>query len=137
MAVLLNFIAAMAAGLSNGPAVVDTTLCAVVAKPKAFSGKVVRFRAGVFTDWQHGTVLVHSGCQRGIELSSTDGVPSDQSKAFDEAVGTSLDGGRDRTAMATFTGHFSFHPGARQGAFDNPLKFNAGRIEDIKTYHKR
>ena len=51
MAVLLASIAVFAAAPLAGPAIEQTSLCAVVAKPEAFNGKLVRFRAGVVTDW--------------------------------------------------------------------------------------
>lgn len=127
---------AFAAALDTRLATIETTLCAIVERPQAFTGRVVRFRAGVLTDWHHGTVLVHSGCKRGIALTSTDGVLSDQTKALNEAVGTPLDGGPDRTAMATFTGHFSVRSGERQDAFDNPLRLDARLIQQIKAYPK-
>src|SRR4051794_7590269 len=133
MAVLLASLASILAALSTTSAAVETTLCAVVARPEAFNGKLVRFRAGVLTDWQHATVLVHSGCERGIELSSTNAVPTDESQAFDEAVGNPFDGGRDRTAMATFTGRFSLPPGQPEGAFDNSFKFSAERIQRVQV----
>jgi len=141
MAVILAFIVAsivaFAAPLPAGPIIVETTLCAVMARPEAFNGRLVRFRAGVMTDWQHATVLVHSGCQHGMALSSTNAVPSNESQNYDEAVGTPLTGGRDRTVMATFTGRFSLRGSERQGAFDNSFEFNAQRIQHVEVYPKK
>lgn len=113
------------------------TLCAVLHHPKWFDGKLISFRAGVLTDWRHGTVLIHSGCRGGIELSSTDHAKPEQAEALDRAVGTPLDGGWDRTAMATFTGRFYLRTGPRQSAFDNVFKFDAHSIEKIQTYPRR
>ena len=64
-------------------------------------------------------------------------MPSTESKALDEAVGTPLDGGRERTAMATFTGRFSLRRSEPQSAFDNQLKFSAERIERVDVYGKK
>ena len=136
MAVLLASLASLMVATIATPVAVETTLCALVASPKAFDGKVVRFRAGVLTDWHHGMLLVHSGCQRGVKLTSTDAVPSHQSKALDEAVGTPLDGA-ERTAMATFTGHFSVSTGERQHARNSLLMFNAERIEGVQVYRRK
>lgn len=97
MITLLISLVAFVAAVHAGPMTEETSLCAVVARPKAFEGKVVRFRAGILTNWQHGMVLVHTGCRRGIQLTSTDAVPPSEAKAFDEAVDTPLDGGRERT----------------------------------------
>lgn len=73
--------------MATTPAALDTTLCALVHRPDAFDGKMVRFRAGVLTDWDQGTVLVHTGCKGGVQLHSTDAVPAEQSQALDKAVG--------------------------------------------------
>lgn len=136
MPVLLAVLAGLATAHSATPVALETTLCAMVERPQAFSGKLVRFRAGVLTDWQHTTVLVHSGCKRGVELSSTDAVPSEESEALNKAVGTPLDGA-DRTAIATFTGRFWLRTGSPQHAFDNPFKFEADRIERINVYRRK
>jgi len=116
---------------------VDTTACAIVQNPQAFNRKVVRFRAGVMTDWHHGIALFHSGCGGAIQLGSTDAVPPKQSHAFDKAVGTRLDQGFDRTAMATFTGRISWKRQAERGWFDNPLKLEAHLIENVKVYPRK
>jgi hypothetical protein len=137
MATSLTILAAFAvAAPAAGTAIMPTSLCALVAGPEAFDGKLVRFRAGVLTDWHHGTLLVHSGCQGGVELTSTDQVPSGESEALDRAVGVPLDGGRDRTAMATFTGYFSIRPSKPLPASDIELKFSATRIECVVIYPK-
>jgi hypothetical protein len=112
----------------------ETALCAIVQNPQAFADREVQFRAGVLTDWQHGTVLIHSSCGRGIQLATTDSVPHEESAALDRAVGTPLDGGRERTTMATFTGRFLWTNRNREHNFDNPLKLEARRIERIKLY---
>ena len=82
---------------ASTPNPVQTTLCAVVRSPQTYNGKVIRFRAGVLTDWHHGTVLVHSHCRNGVELTSTDEATPQQSQALDTAIGTPMDGGYDRT----------------------------------------
>lgn len=132
--------AALALAATSGvarPDPVETTLCAVVRNPKAYDGKVITIRAGVLTDWHHGTVLIHSGCKHGIELSSTEEAELEQAEALDKAVGTPMDGGYDRTTMATLTGLFFLRRGKPVGAFDNPLKFVVNRIEAIQTYPRR
>lgn len=136
MTILLASVSALMAAIAT-PAAVETTLCALVERPDVFDGKMVRFRAGVLTDWHHGMLLVHSGCKRGVKLVSTDAVPFDQSKALDEAVGTPLDGGADRTAMATFTGHFSARTGKQRHARNGLLTFKAERIEAVQVYRRK
>lgn len=126
----------MAQSLSAEP--IATTICAIVRTPRAFDGKVVRFRAGVWTDWHHGTFLVHDGCKSGIALLSTEAVPHYQSDALDSAVGNPMTGGNDRMAMATFTGKFSWKPGKRGGWLQNPTRqFDAYAIRSIKVYSRR
>ncbi len=137
MTVLLALLVVFAAASITGAATEQTPLCDVVATPEAFDGKVVRFRAGILTDWQHGTVLVHTGCQRGIQLTSTDAVPPDESKAFEDAVGTPLDGGRERTAMATFTGRFSLRRSNPKAASGSLFEFSAQRIENVDAHHNK
>ncbi len=114
----------------------DTTVCAIVQNPRAFNGKSVRFRADVLTDWRHGTVLIDSNCKVGITLSSTTSVPQDQADALVRGVGHPMDGGRNRTATATFTGTFSwkpFAPDERQHSFQNAFNFDARSVHDIET----
>ena len=125
----------MAQGVAAKPT--DTTLCAVVHDPRAFDGKIVRFRAGVLTDWTHATVLVHTGCKHGIELSSTERLTREQSDAFDSAVGNPMTGGYDRTAMATFIGKFSWKPTEQGGNFQNAFQFDAYAVQTIKVYPRR
>lgn len=134
---MLSPFIALAIAQSVSPRPTETALCAIVQTPRAFDGKVVRFRAGVLTDWRHGTVLVHAGCKGGIELSSTEGVPHEQSNALDSAVGNPMTGGYDRTAMATFTGKFSWKRGKQEGWLQNPLQFDAYAIQTIKIYPRR
>jgi hypothetical protein len=128
---------ALAAAASSASIPVDTTLCAIVQNPKAFNGKVVRLRAGVLTDWHHGMALIHSGCSGAIQLGSIDAVPSKQSEAFDTTVGTPMNGGYERTAMATFTGRISWKSASEQGWFNNPLKLDAHLIESVKVYPRK
>jgi hypothetical protein len=137
MALALSLFLTVAAAPTTGLVPTETALCAIVQNPQAFVDREVRFRAGVLTDWQHGTVLIHSGCGRGIELTMTDAVPREESAAFDRAVGTPLNGGPERTTMATFTGRFLWTHRNREYNFDNPLKFEARRIERIKLYPRR
>jgi hypothetical protein len=132
---IASFLALAAAVPPTRP--VDTTACAVMQKPQAFNRKIVRFRAGVLTDWHHGIALIHSGCGGGIQLESIDAVPPKQSRAFDEAVGTRLNPGFDRTAMATFTGRVSWKRQTERRWFDNPLKFEAHLIENVKVYPRK
>jgi hypothetical protein len=105
-------------------------VCAVLANPGGFKGERVRFQAGVRTDWHHGIALIDRDCQGAIQLGSTDAVPDEQSKAFDAAVGTPLNGGNGRTAVAIFTGRISWE---KRGYMDNPLKLEAQSIEQIQV----
>lgn len=132
----MAFIAFLGVAVASLPSPIplNTTVCAVVQNPRAFNQKVVRFRAGVLTDWQHGIALIHSGCRGAIQLGSIDAVPAKQSRAFDRAVGTPLNPGLDHTAMATFTGRISWNPTDKPRYFDNPLKLDARRIENLKIY---
>jgi hypothetical protein len=129
----------LAAALSSSvpKSTVETTLCALIRNPSRYDGKIVRFRAAAVTDWHHTTVLVHSGCRQGIELESTDAAPDGQSQALDSAVGTPMDGGFERTVMATFTGRFWMRTGPRNAIFDAKLKFSAQLIEGIKVYPRQ
>jgi len=111
----------------------DTTVCAVLADPSAFSGKLVRFRAGVLTDWHHGIALLDRSCRGAIQLSSTDAVSIQQSEALDAAVGTLVNGGPNRTAVATFTGRVSWESQKSNDYMDNPLKLDAHVIERIEV----
>lgn len=112
---------------------VDTTVCDVLANPSAFDGKLVRFRAGVLTEWHHGIALMGRDCQGAIQLASTGAVPAEQTEAFDAAVGTPLKGGFDRTAVATFTGRISWKPRKERAYMDNPLKLAAHLIHQIEV----
>ena len=121
---------AVQAGLSP----VETTVCNVIANPSAFDGKLVRFRAGVATDWTHGMFLMDRSCEGRIQLSFMNAVPVDEAKAFDKAVGTELNGGFDRTAVATFTGHISWKPKNDDDDFRyNAFKFKPQQINQIEV----
>lgn len=116
---------------------VGTTVCGVLANPSAFDGKVVRFRAGVRTDWTHGMYLIDRGCKGAIQLVSIEAVEPNTEKAFDEAVGTELNGGFKRTAVATFTGLISWKPEAPVGELRyNPIKFVAHVIQEVEVSRK-
>lgn len=95
-------LASIASGGPQNPLVVS--VCDITRNPMAHNGKVVRFRAAVLTDWHHGIVLFVKGCRGGIQLASTDTAPAAETRALDLAIGTPLNGGHHRTAMATFTG---------------------------------
>jgi hypothetical protein len=86
--------------------------------------------------WHHGTVLFHPACD-GIQLGSLDDAPEPQVKAYKEAVGTFVDGGTERTAVATFTGTFRVTRQDNENLYDGPRKFDARAIEDIKVYPRR
>lgn len=131
---ILTALLGVAAIVSPTPSPRDTTVCAVVQNPQAFNRKLVRFRADVLTDWHHGIALIQSGCRGAIQLGSVDAVPPKQSQDFDQAVGTRLNPGVDRTATATFTGRISWKPHAEPGWFDNPLRLEAHLIEAVNVH---
>ena len=114
---------------------IHTQLCKLVATPKHFTGKKVTFEADVVTDWHHGTVLTDSQCKGGIELTSTEEVPRAENAALDEAVGTPLTGGYNRSARAIFTGVFYWKPApaGQQAHFFNPRQFTAANITNVSV----
>jgi hypothetical protein len=124
---------AMSAGHSLTP------LCEIVASPATHDGKKVRFSADVLTDWHHGFVLTDEKCKAGVQLMSTDQVPKDQERALDEAVGTPLSGGYQRTVHATFTGVFYWKPASsrRRAFFYNPRQLVAHSITNIRLRERR
>ena len=118
------------------PKPIDAPLCAITRSPMAYNGKIVRFRAAVLTDWHHGIQLFVEGCRGGIQLASTDHAPAVEGHALDAAIGTPLNGGYDRTAVATFTGRIMWRRRTRQAPFFyNPLAVDAYRISSIETGH--
>jgi hypothetical protein len=113
---------------------VEASLCSISRDPMAYNGKVVRFRAAVLTDWHHGIQLFAKGCRGGVQLASTDSAPAADGRALDVAVGTPLNGGYDRTVVATFIGRIMWRPRTKQTPrFYNPLAIDVQRITDIKT----
>ena len=132
--ILVVGLASIAEGGSPRP--VEAPLCAITRNPMEYNGKVVRFRAAVLTDWHHGIQLFVKGCRGGIQLASTDAAPDAEGRALDVAIGTPLDGGRDRTALATFTGRIMWRQRTSQTPFFfNPLAIDVFRITNIETGH--
>ena len=111
----------------------EASLCAIVRDPMAYNGKVVSFRAGVLTDWHHGIQLFVKGCRGGIQLFSTDHVPSTEALALDDAIGTPLNGGYDRTVFATFTGRIVWRHVKQRSQFFNPLAVDVYRVSRIQV----
>lgn len=112
---------------------VEAPLCAIVLNPHAYSGRIVRFRAAVLTDWHHGIVLFSQNCRGGIQLASTDDAPPAEAAALDDAVGTPLNGGYDRTAVATFTGRIEWRQRSPRPHFYNPLAITVYRVSRVKV----
>jgi hypothetical protein len=113
---------------------VAATLCSIAHNPMAYNGKVVRLRAAVLTDWHHGIQLFVKGCRGGVQLASTDAAPAADARALDAAIGTPLNGGYDRTVVATFIGRIVWRPRTSQTAhFHNAQAIDVQRITDIKT----
>lgn len=111
----------------------ETSLCQIVHKPMSYNGKVVRFRAGVLTDWHHGIQLFIKGCRGGVQLISTDAAPQSEALALDQAIGNPLNGGYDRTVFAMFTGRIVWRPRtSKTPQFYNPLAVDAYRITGIQ-----
>lgn len=125
-------LASIASGGPQNPLVVS--VCDITRNPMAHNGKVVRFRAAVLTDWHHGIVLFVKGCRGGIQLASTDTAPAAETRALDLAIGTPLNGGHHRTAVATFTGRIKWRQRTKQTPFFyNPLAVDVFRISRIET----
>lgn len=125
-------LASIASGGPPNPVVVS--VCAITRNPMAYNGKVVRFRAAVLTDWHHGIQLFVKGCRGGIQLASTDNAPAAETRALDLAIGTPLNGGNDRTAVATFTGRIKWRQRPKQAPFFyNPLIVDVFRISSVET----
>ncbi len=82
---------------------IETTLCDVIEHPNNFACKRVRFRANFETDCIENSLLLDSGCERGVApYGSPDAAASD---FFDGACSSNpIDRRAKRTA--TFTGQF-------------------------------
>jgi hypothetical protein len=132
------FLSLMIAGFACSGTVsakpVASSLCSISRNPLAYNGTVVRFRAAVLTDWHHGIQLFVKGCRGGVQLASTDAAPAADGRALDVAIGTPLDGGYDRTVVATFIGRIMWRPRTKlRPHFYNPLAIDVYRITDIET----
>lgn len=116
---------------------IETTLCAVLTEPSRFDGKVVRLRAGVSTDWTHGMYLIDLGCKGAIQVAELDAVSPAEKKFFDKAVGTELNGGFRRRAIATFTGRICWLPHTETDDFRyNPFRLSVQKIERVEVSRK-
>lgn len=118
---------ALLAGRADQP--IRTSVCAVIANPRAYDRKVVTVRADVLTDWHHGSILVDPSCKGGFNYWD-DAAPRHEARALDHAIGTLLDGGGDRTASATFTGRVTWHP-RKRSFFQSPFELRLTRIENV------
>lgn len=131
-ALVASFASVASAGTAKP---VEASLCAIVRDPIIYSGKVVRFNAYVLTDWKHGTLLFFKGCRGGIELASAGAAPSAEMLALNNAIGTPLNGGLNRTVFATFTGRIVWHHASFRPEFLSPLTvdvYRVGRIQILR-----
>jgi hypothetical protein len=116
---------------------IEATLCDVLAEPSTFDGKVVRLRAGVSTDWTHGMYLIDLGCKGAIQVADLDAISPAEKKTFEKAVGTELNRGFRRTAIATFTGRISWRPHTETDDFRyNPFRLSVQKIERVEVSRK-
>lgn len=99
------------------PAVVDTSLCAIVSAPASFDGRTVRIRSRLESDATHSTVLSDAACRGiGIGVTSADDEENPRLRELTDAI-SARKGGRpgtlDKEITGTFTGVFEWHESER------------------------
>jgi hypothetical protein len=113
-------------------AIVNTSICELVADPQRFSGKIVEVQAQYESDGIHSRVLVDPKCPGGI-------LPSGQ--AHDPLVGSSLlealqhgcPGTRDKQIVATWIGEYHWEPENKPGSGKAPRWLDVQKIENLEV----
>jgi hypothetical protein len=94
----------------------DTKVCAVVASPKTFHGKLVRFRARFESDGEHYSRLTDFPCHYdGLAPYDTERFSGPRKDRFDQAIYSPEMDAREVSLSATFTGVVRWRDPALQG----------------------
>ena len=93
----------------TGSRTITSTVCAICANPKAFSGKVISVTGEYNSDGMHGSVLTDPKCDAvGIAIWAPAHFKGDDE--FRKAVQQGSPGTLDKKVTGTFVGRFIWHP---------------------------
>jgi hypothetical protein len=88
---------------------IRTTVCAVVASPRTYSGKVISITGRVESDGTHGSMVVDDRCiELGIGLTAHNRYRGEETLA--SALGRRYPGTIDKTINAIVIGTFKWNP---------------------------
>ncbi len=96
--------------ISEAQPPIDTTLCAIIANPKHFDHKLVRFSAHYESDgMEHSALVDEAHCKWGIAPHFPEQLKGGDQ--LDRALWMDHPGTDDKIISATWTGVFRYHPG--------------------------
>jgi hypothetical protein len=96
--------------ISSAQFPIETNLCAIIANPKHFDHKLVRFSAHYESDgMEHSLLEDQAKCKWGIDPHFPEHLKGEEH--LDRAVWIDHPGTRDKIIFATWTGVFRYHPG--------------------------
>lgn len=88
-----------------------SAICSIARSPEKYDNRVVKVRAGVFSDGNHGTILHDESCDSfGMHLFVVPGSKGEDE--LDAALNWCHRSTRGKIISGTFTGMFHFKPGS-------------------------